>query len=91
MAKHPLTVRIALVLKLYDVPADAFRVGRTRIFFKAGHIAQIRSILSQRLPISDSAAVAAAKGLLRLYEEALKEAELVSVRCSFVLAMVFFL
>jgi myosin heavy subunit len=34
MAGQPLVVRVALVLKLYDVPSDAYRVGKTRIFFK---------------------------------------------------------
>ena len=37
MAGQPLVVRVALVLKLYGVPSDAYRVGKTRIFFKVRH------------------------------------------------------
>jgi len=36
MEGQPLVVRVALVLKLYQVPSDAYRVGKTRIFFQGG-------------------------------------------------------
>jgi len=61
-------VRVALVLKLFSVPASAYRVGKTRLFFKAGHIAAIRGVLSGKLPLSDDDAVRAAESLLQQYK-----------------------
>ena len=50
-------------------------MGKTRIFFRAGHIAAIRRILSQSLPLSEAEAVVSAKALICLYEQALAAAE----------------
>jgi len=75
MLGQPLVVRVALVLKLFNVPADAYRVGKTRLFFKAGHIAAIRNMLGGKLPLSDADAFTAAEDLLKQYKAALALAE----------------
>jgi hypothetical protein len=71
MLGQPLVVRVALVLKLFAVPPDAYRVGKTRLFFKAGHIAAIRNMLGGKLPLPDADSLAAAEALLQQYQAAL--------------------
>jgi myosin heavy subunit len=44
-AGEPETALIAAVLWAFEVPSDAFKLGRTRVFFRAGQISAVESIL----------------------------------------------
>ncbi|CAM9653889.1 unnamed protein product, partial [Chrysoparadoxa australica] len=44
-AGEPETALISAMLWAFEVPDDAFRLGKTRVFFKAGQIATLESIL----------------------------------------------
>ena len=39
----------------FEIPADAFQLGRTRVFFKAGEISRVEAIL--RVDLSGEAGV----------------------------------
>jgi myosin heavy subunit len=42
---QPEQVLIAACMTAFDVPADAYQLGRTRVFFKAGAISKVETIL----------------------------------------------
>ena len=48
----PPIVRVGVLVALYDVPVDSYRIGNTRIFFRVGHISRVRQILDEPLPLS---------------------------------------
>jgi ABC-type oligopeptide transport system ATPase subunit len=42
---QPQTALISAILYAYDIPSEAYRLGRTRVFFKAGQISTLERIL----------------------------------------------
>jgi myosin heavy subunit len=44
-ANEPETALIAAILWAFAVPSEAFRLGKTRVFFRAGQIATLERIL----------------------------------------------
>ncbi|CAM9665996.1 unnamed protein product [Ascophyllum nodosum] len=49
-AGEPETALIASILWAFEVPSEAFRLGRTRVFFKAGQISTLQRILNETPP-----------------------------------------
>ncbi|CAM9208802.1 unnamed protein product [Ascophyllum nodosum] len=47
---EPETSLIASILWAFEVPSEAFRLGRTRVFFKAGQISIVQKILNETGP-----------------------------------------
>ena len=60
-----LVPRCLFALALSPFVRTSYRVGKSRIFFRAGHIAAIRDILGRKLPVSEAKALADAKALLK--------------------------
>jgi myosin heavy subunit len=48
-ADQPEEVLIAASMWAFEVPADAYQLGRTRVFFKAGEISRVEAILKTDL------------------------------------------
>ncbi|CAM9166452.1 unnamed protein product [Ascophyllum nodosum] len=46
-AGEPETSLIAAILWAFEVPSEAFRLGRTRVFFRAGQISTLQKILNE--------------------------------------------
>eukprot|EP00904_Undaria_pinnatifida_P007215 jgi/Undpi1/3623/HiC_scaffold_16.g06993.m1 len=46
-AGEPETALIASILWAFEVPSEAFRLGRTRVFFRAGQISTLQKILNE--------------------------------------------
>ncbi|CAM9886122.1 unnamed protein product, partial [Ectocarpus sp. 12 AP-2014] len=46
-AGEPETSLIASILWAFEVPSEAFRLGRTRVFFRAGQISTLQKILNE--------------------------------------------
>eukprot|EP00752_Nemacystus_decipiens_P009298 g8309.t1 len=49
-AGEPETALIASILWAFEVPSEAFRLGRTRVFFRAGQISTLQKILNETGP-----------------------------------------
>ncbi|CAM9989909.1 unnamed protein product, partial [Laminaria digitata] len=49
-AGEPETALIASILWAFEVPSEAFRLGRTRVFFRAGQISTLQKILNETPP-----------------------------------------
>ncbi|CAM9593360.1 unnamed protein product [Ectocarpus sp. 6 AP-2014] len=47
---EPETALIASILWAFEVPSEAFRLGRTRVFFRAGQISTVQKILNETGP-----------------------------------------
>lgn len=47
---EPETSLIAAILWAFEVPSDSFRLGRTRVFFRAGQISTLQRILNETGP-----------------------------------------
>jgi myosin heavy subunit len=44
-AGEPETALISAILWAFEVPSEAFRLGKTRVFFRAGQISTLEKIL----------------------------------------------
>eukprot|EP00903_Cladosiphon_okamuranus_P011132 g10508.t1 len=49
-AGEPETALIAAILWAFEVPSEVFRLGRTRVFFRAGQISTLQRILNETGP-----------------------------------------
>ncbi|CAN0100971.1 unnamed protein product [Scytosiphon promiscuus] len=49
-AGEPETALIAAILWAFEVPSEVFRLGRTRVFFRAGQISTLQKILNETGP-----------------------------------------
>eukprot|EP00903_Cladosiphon_okamuranus_P011080 g10459.t1 len=49
-AGEPETSLIASILWAFEVPSEAFRLGKTRVFFRAGQISTLQKILNETPP-----------------------------------------
>eukprot|EP00752_Nemacystus_decipiens_P009414 g8417.t1 len=49
-AGEPETALIAAILWAFEVPSEVFRLGRTRVFFRAGQISTLQQILNETGP-----------------------------------------
>lgn len=49
-AGEPETALIASILWAFEVPSESFRLGRTRVFFRAGEISTLQKILNETPP-----------------------------------------
>ncbi|CAN0308740.1 unnamed protein product, partial [Hapterophycus canaliculatus] len=47
---EPETALIASILWAFEVPSEVFRLGRTRVFFRAGQISTLQKILNETGP-----------------------------------------